>query len=239
MKDSKQEFIESYLNGELNRKEQSEFEKLLESDPKFREDFILSKELHEAMTDNDAVEVEQIMEKIIKKHKKVPLSTGKKWKFGLLFLVALGLLCLIYLLTINNTEPAAKSLYASYYEPYAAYGINRELHENKADLALLAYAEKNYKGAAVLYEELQSKTQKDAFYYAMTLMASGKMEDAISAFQVTKNDSDWRAQSLWYQSLALLNLDKTNEAKEKLGILRNEEGPYSVKADQLLKDLRK
>jgi len=244
MTELNQDLFEKYLRGTLSKSETDTFELALEKDSELKNEFLMYKELDTALTDKDAIEVETIMNTIVSNHPLTSEEKSNSRKLLYLVFLILGLLAawLIYSNSSKSqaSETSAKGLYASYYEPYEAYGIERAQDSKSAmDLALIAYGNQEYLKAIAIYEDSSKKSIKDKFYYASALLSSGYASKALVQFTTISEsgNKEWTEQSLWFKAMCELALDQRADAKATLKKLPKSSSFYS-KADMLLNALK-
>lgn len=75
------QFIDKYLSGELNEREILQFNERLDSDPEFFEEFIFQKEVIDAVTENELMQLRKNLGKIIRNESQ---NTKKQTHFDLL-----------------------------------------------------------------------------------------------------------------------------------------------------------
>ena len=220
MTESNQELFENYLNGSLTKSETDAFELELDQNLKLKKEFFLYKEIEVAFKDNDAKDIESIMHSIASKHSEdASRATKKGNKFLYLAALIVGLLIASYVIKISSQTVSHQELYASYFEPYKAYGITRtNQSKSNSQLALIAYNNQDYVKAVALYESESQLDNKGKFYYASALLSLGNTDDALRVFKEISNsgDTEWREQSLWYAGLSELKLGKYDDARTTL-----------------------
>jgi len=226
MTDYNREQIEKYLFGQLSADDQTKFELALQDDAEFQAEFQLQKDIHFALNDNDAIEVESIMDSI-QTRKDIAAHTPvkpKRNKTLLIIAIITGLLSGAFLIFNQFNKTTEKKidqnkLYAQFHQQYEAYGINRsETTKTVNDLALIAYSAKKYKEAIQFYSDASSPNNKDKFYHASSLQAIGQYDQALVLFEeiIGSEDYEWMEQSLWYAALSELKLGRLDSSKKRL-----------------------
>ncbi|MBQ4818834.1 hypothetical protein [Aquimarina sp. MMG016] len=212
----REELIDKFLQGTLAPEEKDNFNRLLDTDPDFKNDFEIIKDLNTVSGSLDREDLKKVMNdfetKIANNNTKiVSLYNYKK----LLVAASIVLIVAIGAFSIFNpfvTNP--ESLYAENFEPYRNVVtpiVRGENSDNAEIIAFTSYESKNFETAASQLGELFSSTNKPHFllYQANSLMALDKTEEAIPLLEKHIEFNDQLVlRSKWYLALAYLKKDQ-------------------------------
>ena len=134
---NKNKLIGKFFNDTLSDKESALFNKLLQEDPEFKEEFQFQKDLKKALQLNKRESLKatlQGFEKDLKKKEK--LFTIRIWLAAASVIILLGIGSLIFN-TYGRNDP--HQLYAEYFEPYRNIVHPVERGENDKSLEKIAF----------------------------------------------------------------------------------------------------
>ncbi len=150
--------------------------------------------------------------------------------------VALLIAVKVLLPAQQNTD----DLFAEYFKPYPNVfepTVRGTDMTTKRTEAFQAYEKKNYKQAALLFNELLA-TKKESeilFLLGNTNLMLGQVTEAKGNFVTLINDfDDMDLQAKWYLSLCYLKSDDRENARKMLKELGESEISYASKAKELL-----
>ena len=242
MENSSEDKISAYLRGELSDLEQQSLVDKIANDPELAKELNRQKMISEHI---ELLEDRKITEQVRAVHKRemerrrksLRFKKLKKWAIAAIVLL---LISLAWWLWQRPTTP--EKLFAENYAAYDLYFGDR----GEGDLMIEAgglYLSANYESAIPLFEKLleQDKTlTKARFALGICQMELGNWEKAISNFQplIEEKDILYAENAQWYVALALIKLDKLEEAKTYLNQLKgNNNARFQQKATTLLKAL--
>lgn len=230
---NKEELINLYFEKQLSYEQQEEFEKLLESDEDFREEFNFHNNVKKAITLEERATLKKQLDSFEEKSltRIIPIKTIAIAASFILFAVLGSIL-------FYNQKTDYETLYVENFRefPNISHPVVRSGNlENKADKAFAAYDKQDYKTATLLF----SKTKSDEayFYKGISEMMLEKYENASTDFsKIDKEKFPLKEHLLWYEALNNLKLNNPAKAIQNLKIL-SKKGIYKEKAKEILKDL--
>ena len=244
----RQQLIEQYLNGQMNAEEIANFKARLQTDEELAKAYALEETARLVIETSGRAELrnrletyESAFEKKSAPPKQIEPRRRAWWAIAatLLALIALS----IWLLQPGAAE--SQDLFAANFEVYRAPApLRGGTEQNAWQQASEAYAAANYVQAA---KGFQASLQDSAaipylsqFYLGLSLLAQQppRAEAALSAFETTLlSDHDYRQQAMWYQALALIKLERKQEAKNVLVDLAEMGGFKKAEVEELLRAL--
>jgi len=240
--------IDKFFSDTLSDKESALFNKLLQEDPEFKEEFKFQKDLKKALQQNKRETLKatlQGFEKDLKKKKSI--FTIRTWLAAATVIILLGIGSLIYNL---NSSDDPKKLYAEYFEPYRNIVHPVERGENDGSIeskAFQAYENGDFYKAINLFNSIETIEEENNdyidFYKAISFMALNKSKEAIEillpiATEVEKGDYDLSQKANWYLALAYLNSNEIEKAKSQLYMISHDEA-FTFKKDEATEILKK
>lgn len=235
--------IEKYFSKKLSKDESLEFQKLYETDTKFKDDIDFLKNVKLVSEKEDDAYFKTTLQSIEASEKNKINNNNKKWLKPLIAVAAIVLITfsLTYLWNPSLNED---DLFATYFQPaknVSAPIIRSENKETKQDKAFIAYGELNYNQASILFEEayLDSQNSELLFYEGNALLASNKPEKAILKFnEHLKLKDSLSNRTHWYLALAYLKIKNIENAKQELNALINSGENFKIEdSKSLLKKL--
>ncbi len=240
--------IERYIRGELSLEERGAVEQRMAEDADFRallEDYeVLTKGI--AYSGRKAVlERLQNLDENLEGTEATVRSIAPRKQKPVVWLAAAAVVALLFYagFSLFNAGPDAGELYAAYYEPYPnlVYPITRSntTAQDPAAKPYRAYEQKDYEAAlAALNADTKSPEDTRLFYKGHTLLALNQPEEAIEAYDALltlPNLEQFSDPARWYKALALLKLERVEEARSVLQSLEN--SAYSKESKELLEKL--
>jgi len=240
--------IDKFFSDTLNDKESALFNKLLQEDPEFKEEFRFQKNLKKALQLNKRESLKatlQGFEKDLEKKKKI--FTLRTWLVAASVIILLGIGSLIFNI-YGNDDP--NKIYAEYFEPYRniIHPVERgESNESIEAKAFQAYENGEYYKALNLFNSIKNLEEKDVncieFFKGVSLMALDKNEEAIDillpiASEIEEGDYHLSQKATWYLALAYLNANKIEKAKSKLYIISHDDA-FTFKKEEATEILKK
>ena len=243
------EMIERYIDGELEGKQLLEFEELLSTDPDVKREYELSRQVNQAVMEDDIMALRETMEYMYEedsKVKRIPtVFTKRKFYYAsasaALLIAAGGLVQ-----QLENPDLESTTVYNKYYTPYEVTVTYRSGNTETDRLLLNAlerYEEQDYEHALVLFEEVLEGRKNDMavnLYSGISYMEEEKYQKATKSFNHIISDKDnlFIEQAKWYLSMCYLKTEKSEKAEEILHEIINEESYYKEQASKVLKDLK-
>ncbi len=225
-----EENILRFLNNEMDAAEQEAFEKRMILEPELKESVEHSRRINHILS-NDTEAFSQNVRSVIE-------SKRKKQSFAPLLVAASIssiLVVSIYLLFFDTLSVEERAM--AYLEPYPDI-ITSRAEINSLDLS--SYNSENYEVAVQSLERIFEKEQESivALYLGVSYLMVNNAEEALSTLQLVPYENTiYKSDFVWYQSLALINLGRYSEAEKALKNLQEESQFYSERASELLDDL--
>ncbi len=245
----KEERIDKYLKGELNEKEQKDFEKQLSEDNQLLEEVQFHEFTVEGVKDVFRTEMLMHFDDLEKQIANTPKTVSKpKGNIRRLVISVLAIAASILLIIFVwmdrgvNTE----QLFADNYSTYPNYVSNVERSnpqvENLYATAFQQYEKGEYPRAIQDFEAILVIDKEDTvveFYLGLAYLENKELDKALEHLNIAKKATTHRFSdpALWYAALTQLQLNKVAAAKSDLENLINKEGSYQQKAQELLKQL--
>lgn len=237
------ELIERYYSGSLSKKELLEFENLYKSNPEFKKEVDFYKNIATVSAIIDAEQFKttlQSFEVEISKKNNFVLTKQLKPLMAIAAVFIIGF-CTFFFWPAKTDEA---TLFNTYFQPSKNVSMpivrSNNDHNTTTD-AFIAYTQKEYKKAIVLFEKAHASDKKSEilFYEANALLASGHTEQAIEKLKehLSFNDS-LSNRSHWYLALAYIKNKNIELAKEELKtFIKSGEDFNRTEAISLLKKL--
>lgn len=235
----REELIQAFVEKKLGKEEKSEFDRLFETDPEFREEVAFHKDLKTAFS---TMERERIKTKLQQFETDLKTNSKKRyapWLTAACILVIVG----IGLMTFFNKNAAPSQLYADYFEPYenVVAPITRgETNKTTKKSTFVAYEKKEFGKATKGFRTLFENTGESYYllYQANALMAAGQVEKAIPILKkhLALNDG-FAEKSRWYLALSYLKTGQPENAEELFQEIVEKNAYKTEEAKAILKDL--
>ncbi|MCX2743230.1 tetratricopeptide repeat protein [Mangrovivirga sp. M17] len=233
----KEELIDRYLAGELNKEEESDFEKMMDDDPSIAKEVEFRKELKLALKKSERIQIKEMLSDSEKPEGK---SINVNWPMYLAAAsVAFIFITGLWFFVLND-KPDPDELYTAYYAPYenVVQPIERsESIKNLETEAFLAYEEGDYNRARALFTTLEKERNEPylQLYLGVTLMSTDDHPLAIDYFiKYIQSDGKLKDRAMWYLSLAYLKTGETEKTVRTLEDLIELDGYNRYKAEELL-----
>jgi len=237
--------ISKYLSGEMDAQSEKAFEQRLHNDKDLRNEFELHKEIQNALSEEDIMELREKLEEFgpsSQSKKKFRLKWGDALAVAALVTVFIGIGMLwIYHSQITNPD----ELYASYFEPYPSIYSQRSIEAesesgNLKQKAFLAYEKESWRKAQDHFDKLlllQPEKTEYVFYSGILDLKLNETHKAINHFRTVLNKKDplLEDQIIWYIALAYLKEENIEKSTEYLQKIVNEDMINKEKALKLLR----
>lgn len=237
---NKSDLIDKYVQNKASAEELEEIRRLLVDDAAFKRELSFQMGLREAIKRTEGSEIKQYLKGLDQK------STGTR-RFPLLWRVA-AVLVLVGGLAAGwffNIGPNYERLYAENFEPYpnvvAPLVRSGSLQDSQLKEAFRYYDTEDYTRAAAAFKAAYDNDQIGSanFYYAISVMADGKIDRAIIALE----DPDWQIPenyqeaTYWYLGLSYLKLGNKESARMYLEKVAAHDGLMKGPAENLLNSI--
>jgi hypothetical protein len=241
--------IIKYLSGDMNQDEAGLFEEKLASDHVFKEQYedvsaaynLISDQLQKRDLDDFTKTLLEVMEK---SGYKQALSNRRFRSWWYIPLALAGSIAI--LLTVIRYNPDGNRMFSRYYQPgedpvLLAYNQSTR---GPTESGILYFQQGQYAKTVEVMSELIEKdttNQLALLYYLLASIETGMEDLAIEKLAPLDLKTDHHlGQSLyWYRALALIKLDRFEEANLFLLALIQQQGPYLSMARSLQKNLLK
>jgi len=219
--DKDQQTIEAYLEQTMTSEERLAFERRLSQEPTLSEAYdneITARELikHAGRLElKNALEAfDNQMQDAPVQRKVIPLWAKNAMRVAALLILFAG----VYQVFLTFGGVNTSKVYDTYFEAYEAPSLERGGNESPNwKLVVASYRNETYKEALPFLEKSQGEVPDYliAFYTGISLMAvqQPNLEQAVQNFNtVLATDNDYHQQAEWYKALALLKMEKKEEA---------------------------
>lgn len=240
-------FIEEYLAGELSVKEQTEFEELLRNDNELMKEFLLRKEINEAIFEDDVVDLKNILNEIDISEIKARKLHRNPFVLSSVAAVAIVLIILSGLYLFSNKPMSENEVFNVYYNTYPSVAncrsistqTDKELIVNKA---FSSYDIGDYETSADYFLQTLENNKSNSmvqFYLAICDIELGdfyKSEKLLNELIIQNNHIFWE-QSHWYLALVYLKQKDTENAKKIFEIIISENMVMKSESKLIMKSL--
>lgn len=226
-----EEDILRFINGQMEMSEHTAFEEKIEQDPALRESVYHSQRLRNIL-DKDTQSFAANIRSVINSNK-------KEGSYKLLWIAAsIAIFIGISFSYVLLKPGSSQELVATYLEPYPDIITSRS--EEGSPLDLKEYNKGNYAAAIESLERSEVSGQKPlvALYLGVSYLHTKKVAEAYKVLsQADVEQTIFYEDFLWYEGLALIAMNRENEARSKLQMLIDKQSSYSTKASEILDDL--
>ncbi|MDZ7612580.1 MAG: hypothetical protein U5K51_01765 [Flavobacteriaceae bacterium] len=223
----KKNLIEKYFTDTLSHEERILFDKLLQNDQEFKDEFIFQKELKQSIAHQQRETIKKTLKGFEDKLSKKKVFTLKNWlaAASVLLVFSLGYFAFN---KYNSSQP--EKLFTSNFAPYenvvhpTVRSPNDESIESKA---FSAYDSGMYYKAINLFNSVENKdADYIRFYKAMSFLALKKNQEAIDLLLPLATTPDastskfkWHGKANWYLGLAYLNNQEIDKAISQFNVV--------------------
>lgn len=250
--EERSERIERYVSGQMTATEAKAFEAKVQADPSLAGEVALERDLLDSLTETDVRAFRRTVEEVHRRKREarvIPLASRRTWALAASFLV---LVVAGYFVLDSVLAPSPEALYQAYFEVPAAEefmdpAVFRSRTEEKAadgtpeEQALRnvagLYRNRQYAEALAAMQAVEpSNEEAYAYQLGILYLVNGQPQAALE--QLAKVEDANQSGALWYQALALLELDRPAEARVLLERLLESSSPRQAEAEKLLKKLK-
>ena len=241
--DKDQHIIEAYLERTMTSEERLAFEQRLSQEPELSEAYENEVAARELIKQAGRLELKSTLEDF---DSQMPMESSQKsviplWAKNAMRVAALLILFAgVYQVFLTFTGVNTSEVYDDYFEAYEAPSLERDGNESPNWKSVIAsYSKKAYKESLPLLQQSEGEVPDYliAFYRGISLMALQQpdLEQAVQNFNaVLASDNDYRQQAEWYKALALLKMEKVEEAKTILKSIVAQKNYQYEKAESIL-----
>ena len=206
------QYIQDYISNRLSEKQRQDFVALLEKDADLERKFNEHKALQNAFKLHEAERLKNILKAHENKKSPKKFYTSKPviYSIAALFLLLVGMTVYFNL--------SQQDLYNQFYDTYPNVYQPIVRGNDKSDLtqAFVFYENENFSKANEMFAALlnQEYDPNVDFYYGLSLMELGNVEEAINRFNgVQQNDQfQFKSELLWFQALGLSKIEDYENA---------------------------
>lgn len=248
--DKNKHLISRYLEGEMDPIEATGFEESLENDPELKEEVDLYREVEEAISDTEALDlraqIDEIHEELTPQLEKLKKNSSKQVlryvvAASIAVIISLGTYSLFFKKVDNN------KIVTEFYKPYDVTLVNRSANTNITPMmreALYKYETQDYEEAIVLFKEiLEINPQITAshLYSGISYLEIEQYKSAEKSLTAVleHNDNLYMEQADWYLGMVYLLNEEKNKARMQFRKIKNSDGYYEDEARKILRKLGK
>lgn len=259
--DNTYNLIDGYLKGALSTAEKLEFEKRLKEDSDLYDEFIIQKDLFDALGDEawafetspnaddvdtlktyfDSEEAKSIASAIAKSN--TDYQSTKKTVFKLprlVYPIAASIALILGYFVLFQKSTTTESLYAEYknWNDLPSLTVRANDNDNSLTKGQTAFKNEQYKEASVIFNNyLKNNINPQATtYLGVSYIELEQYELALKAFNnLLEGHSLDRSKGYWYKSLVYLKLGDKVKALETLNLLLEKESNYNYQLAKALK----
>lgn len=240
MDEQKYLLFDQYLHNEMTDEERNLFESQLSNDMKLKSEFETFREMRFQLENKFAIEEERqafktSLKTISQEHFKS--SQPKVIQFKPWYLAAAASVAV--LLGVFFFSHNSKPNFENFNQPEQAYFTERGNAELPLQQAEIAYNNKNYKEAVLLFEKVlkENKTAEIQYFYGLALLQENQFVKAESVFNELKSGkSVYKNKATWNLALSKLKQKDFNATKEILLTIPSDYENYE-EVEKLLKQL--
>ena len=243
--------IDDYLMNEMEESLVVEFENEIQNNPGLMIDVKLSREINEAIGEEDVMTLRTNLINI--KESEIKIDSSQKRGFStlpfkktILYAAASVVLLLGLNITFQNKSYTNSELYNEFYRPLEGNtGTTRSssIHgEAVLNQALVKMNNKEYSTAFGMFSDILKNDPQNIvgnFYLATIHQREGRYDEAIRSFTnvIVQGDNLFVEQSEWYIGLCYINQNEREKAIRQLRKISQSKGFYQQQAKALLKKL--
>ena len=245
--ENKIDLIEEYLAGELSIREQTEFEELLRNDPDLMKEFLLRKDINEAISENDVMDLRNKLNKIVNSETKVRNIYRNPFILSSVAAVAIILIVISCFYLFSNKMVSGTEIFNSYYSTYPTISSFRSstgqtVQEHMLSEAFNSYDDGKYSIASDYFNQILADDKSNTmaqFYEAICeieLENFDKSEKLLNELILKNNHIFWE-QAHWYLALVYLKQNDIDNAKNIFKIIIKEDMAQKPESDSIIKSL--
>lgn len=242
------EEIERFLADEMSVREQYEFEEELRKNPELRKEYVLRKDINDAIKEKEVINLRGRVTDIIASESSQSKKTNR------LFLYSSVAAVFVLLIVVGNIffnpfqKTGKKELLQTYYQVYPSIN-NQRSSTDRSDLnkelnkALNLYDESRYRAASKYFSLVLERSPSNAlsqFYLAICYIENEKYSAAEEYLHdlILKQGHLFWEQSHWYLAMVYLKQDRKVNLEDMLERIIQENMTYKDDAKKLLRSIR-
>ena len=241
----KMHLIERYFNEDLSKEELEFFEQEMQRDEKFKievtqYEYVFGG-LKEARARKLKSDFKSLEDQLHTRRPKYNFSVSSIMRYGAVATVAVIVTMAAF--NFSNLEPAIETeqVFSEYFRPYpnviAPVTRSTEVLDSDLKHVMSFYDAKDYDAAIEGFDKLLADADLKnelLFYKGVALLAKGDAYEARAHFEMMDPSNNFSNQRKWYLSLALVQLDEINDAKELLNEIIRDKSYFMIYAKDLL-----
>ena len=244
MMEDRNDLIESYLEGEMSVREQMEFENLLRNDPELMKAFLFRKNLNEAITENDVMDLRDNLNSITSEESLFKHS--KKIRIYSAVAAVAAVLIAVSIIFFSNDPFNKEDLYDQYYSKYPSIVNARSFVDSEEEKIFLqsfeSYENGEFEKAIRQMRQLLQKDESNnllLFYLAISELEQGQLTDSEKHLKqlIANSNHIFLEQAHWYLALNYLKQNKTEDSKIVLNLIINQKFSMHQEAESLLRKI--
>jgi tetratricopeptide (TPR) repeat protein len=246
-----QNYIQPFLDGELNREELDLITKELENNAVLAEDIKLYREVDTAIREDDVLDLREQLNIIHNdlgedvSNPKKPVRYRKAISYAAIasvaILVSVGVMYKLQTRKLSNQE-----IFEKYYEPYEVTMVYRSAEASSTALlqeAIQKYEAGLYTEAITLYEEVLMKDPADmesTLYSGISYLETDQYVKADQSFNtiLDHNDNLYIEQAEWCLGFCYLMTNDMVTARQHFEQIANSNSSFKEDADRIIKRLK-
>ena len=244
-----QNMLYRYLEGKLDTEEQVWFEKKMAEDSELRKEYELQKEIKEAISEEDVIDLRAKLKKITSEDYYNTKVKRQLWKKRILYAAAVFVIFVsagswFY---FHQLRSSPEDLFSKYYQPYDNIYSSRSIDQAFSEKKIItkgfhAYGNSEWKDAEAHFDVILKQNPKQAsllFYAGIVKLERNKSKEAIELFNkvIEQKNPMFIEQAYWYTALIYLKNGDTQTARRYLEQIIERGMTNKDKADKILKKL--
>lgn len=242
----KLELIERYLEGEMSVREQAEFENLLRSDPDLKKEYLLRKEIYEAVAEDDIINLRSNLDEIIYQENRY-IKLRNPYLLSATAVILLLFIVISKIFLFSDKRVNEKDVFESFYSAYPATmsfrsPVDQSEQEKMLYNAFNLYVEGKYNLASEYFFKILKTDDSNTmakFYLSICEIEKGNFKKSEKYLNdlILKNNHIFREQSHWYLALVYFEQNNIDSAKLLLEKIIEENMAQKQDAELILKSL--
>jgi len=244
------DYIEKYLEGNMDSKELKWFRSEISSNPDLAREIQLNKEVSKALNEKEVIDLRERLENI---HETISAdSIPYERRFirnkvlwasvaSVAVLITLSLMAYFLMFRTYSNE----KLFNRYYEKYEVSSLVRSGNSDPNDIfsqAMSMYNKKEYINAVILFEKvlaIDSLNMTANMSLGISKIETSNPDDAKRPFEriIDHNDNLYVEQAEWYLALCYLVTNNTTRAKDLFEKINNNKSYNNKEAREILQNL--
>ena len=244
--ENKIDLIEKYLTGELSVRGQTEFEELVRNDPDMMKEFQLRKEINEAISEDDVMDLRSNLNEIISESK-VRIIVRNPFILSSVAAAVIILVVISGFYLFSNRTVSGTEIFNSYYSTYPTISsfrssVDQTENEQLLNEAFNSYNDGMFKIASDYFNQALNNDELNTmakFYLAICeieLENFDKSEQLLNELILNNNHIFWE-QTHWYLAFVYLKQKDTENAQNIFKIIIKEDMAHKQESYSIIKSL--